>query len=126
MSNLALTITVDGDGTLDDMRSLWAWFTREDELRGRVELREGPPTPGTLGSVPEALLVALGPGGAGAVVASVLITWLRQRSANVEIRASRTDHGTSIAVSARSVQGLDEAGLRRLIAEVERLVEERE
>lgn len=48
-------------------RSLLDWLHHEDELRGRVVLERAAPRPGEMGGLVDALVVALGSGGAGAV-----------------------------------------------------------
>jgi hypothetical protein len=98
----------------EQVRSLFAWLVREDALRGRVRLAEPEPAPGTLGVMPTELLVALVPGGAGTVLASAVIAWIRHRTGEVSCTFTRPD-GTSMKVTAERVRGTDIAGLRELV-----------
>jgi hypothetical protein len=106
------------DETTDELRSLRAWLVGEDELRGRVTMVEQPPRPGELGPVTDALLVALGQGGAATVLAAGLVSWLRSRHGDINITAERRGDQTKIQVSAKRVRGLDADGLR---SEIDRL-----
>ncbi len=101
----------------EETRSLFSWLTREEELRGRVRLVEvQPPLPGTLGSLPTELLVMLGPGGAGAVLASAVIAWIRHRTAEVNCTLKRPD-GTSVTLTGKRIRNADIAQLGELIGQ---------
>ncbi|MEU5598838.1 hypothetical protein [Streptomyces sp. NPDC020298] len=76
------------------------WLAAEDTLRGRLELLAHTPQPGQMGAALEVLAVALGSGGAGAVLAQSLSTWLLQRRADVTVRPSRGD-GQEVTVEVR-------------------------
>ncbi|MGW1562776.1 effector-associated constant component EACC1 [Streptomyces sp. NPDC002144] len=79
---------VEADAHLVSLRD---WLAAEDALRGRVELLARRPQPGQMGAALDVLAVALGSGGAGAVLARSLSTWLVQRRADVTVRMSRGD-----------------------------------
>jgi hypothetical protein len=75
--NITLTIT---DSSLDELRALRAWLTQEEQLRGRVTLRQdGPTEPGTLGTALETLSVSIESGGAVTVLIAGIMSWVRQR-----------------------------------------------
>jgi hypothetical protein len=75
--NITLTITDSGP---DELRALRAWLTQEEQLRGRVTLRQdGPAEPGTLGTALEALSVSIESGGAVTVLIAGIMSWVRQR-----------------------------------------------
>lgn len=118
-----LTIEVQARRAADELRSLRAWMVAEDALRGRVRLVAAAPGPGTLGSVVETLAVTLGPGGVATALASVLITWIRQRTGNVKFRISKPD-GTSCEFSATYVSGLSASEVQKMIAALSRCIEE--
>ncbi|MFG2129296.1 hypothetical protein ACGFNV_16055 [Streptomyces sp. NPDC048751] len=80
--------------------SLRDWLAAEEALRGRVELLARTPHPGQMGAALDVLAVALGSGGAGAVLARSLSTWLVQRRADVTVHVSRGD-GREITVEVR-------------------------
>lgn len=72
-----VTVSVAGrDAAVEELRSLFTWLAGEEEFRGRVRLVETAPEPGTLGGWPEAVVVALGQGGAVTVLASAVIAWM--------------------------------------------------
>ncbi|MCU1680898.1 MAG: hypothetical protein JWQ81_1637 [Amycolatopsis sp.] len=86
-----LHLTVVGDDVERHLRMLREWLGSEDELRGRVELRNHPVAPGHMGGVLDVLAVTLGAGGAGAVLAQSVSTWLTQRRADVTVSMKAPD-----------------------------------
>lgn len=108
-----LRLTVTGPDAADEVRSLHAWLTGEEETRGRTRLVTGVPQPGVLGPAADSVAVALGPGGIPAAVAVSLVAWLHQRSSDVVIRA-RGRSGKVIELSAKRVRSLDSARLREI------------
>jgi hypothetical protein len=107
-----VSVTMTGPDAADELRSLYAWLTGEDELRGHARLVGASPPPGALGTTADALVVALGPGGVSAAVATALVAWLRQRTGDVVIKAR--GRGTEVELSAKRVRGLDSAQLGEL------------
>lgn len=98
-----LTLRVSaGPGVETDAHlvSLRDWLAAEDALRGRVELPARPPQPGQMGAALDVLAVALGSGGAGAVLARSLSTWLVQRRTDITVHVSRGD-GQDVTVEVR-------------------------
>ncbi|MYS44987.1 hypothetical protein GTY23_27930 [Streptomyces sp. SID5998] len=112
-------VEVVGDKPADELRSLRDWLVAEEELRGRVRLESPPPEPGALGSVVEALTIALGPGGVATAAASVLISWLRRRTGDISLKATWPD-GTSTELNVTNVKGLDVTEVQRMTAELSR------
>jgi hypothetical protein len=95
-------IQVIGGDAVSELASLWEWLRVEPHLRGHVRVVSAPPGEGEMGAVVDVLTVALGSGGAGAVLASSLNTWLRHRRADVTIVVSTCEHRT-VQVEARQV-----------------------
>jgi Effector Associated Constant Component 1 len=89
----------------DELRSLRTWLLGEAELRGRVGIVERSPDVGELGALPEALTIALGPGGVAAAVASALIAWVRHRTSDVVLRMTFAN-GTSVELDGRRLRRL--------------------
>ncbi|WP_369369116.1 hypothetical protein AB5L52_45400 (plasmid) [Streptomyces sp. CG4] len=112
-----MTLNTDGPKAADELRSLHAWLTDIDELRGRVGCKESPPEKGTLGPLLEALTVALGPGAAATALATTVIAWLRARRSEIHIKVTLPDR-RSLELSARNVADLDAAALRQQVADV--------
>ncbi|WP_328306732.1 hypothetical protein OG432_01075 [Streptomyces sp. NBC_00442] len=113
-----LLITTTGD--LDALRSLGDWLRHEDELRGHLRLdRASRAAPGEMGGVLDVLSIALGSGGAGAVLARSLTTWLTHRHADVKVTVTAPD-GRSVEVEAHLLHD-DVPGL---IREIGRLAED--
>lgn len=83
---MAVELRFDGSHDPADMRSLAAWLSGRNELRGRVRHQAPPPAPGTMGTVTDVLVVALGPSGVAAALASVLIAWIKHRAGEVSLR----------------------------------------
>jgi hypothetical protein len=73
------------EGTGDDLAALGEWLGGESELRGRVRVSSGPVGDTDLGSIPDLLIVTLGAGGTGKILASSLITWLQARRTTAKI-----------------------------------------
>lgn len=111
-----IAVTLAGTST-DELHSLYRDLGREFELRGRVTLDVRPPTAGTLGGVTDTLIVALGPSGVGAVLATALITWVRNRSSDVVCKLSRPD-GSSVELSAQRLRGCDAVALQQVVREL--------
>lgn len=79
-----ISISVAGArDTEEELRSLDDWLG--DALRGRVKLELGPPEPGQMGMVPQALIVAVEDAGTRARLVESLEIWLRQRGPEVKI-----------------------------------------
>ena len=73
------------EGTGDELAALGEWLGGEGELRGRVRVGSGPVGGTDLGSIPDLLIVTLGAGGTGKILASSLITWLQTRRTTAKI-----------------------------------------
>lgn len=86
------------------LRSLLDWLGHEDTLRGRVRAVHASVRPGEMGGVLDVLMVALGSGGAGAVLATSVSTWLSQpRRADVKLTITAED-GRHIELDAHRVR----------------------
>ncbi len=110
-----VTINVGGpDATVEDLRDLFRSLRGEEELRGRVELVEAAPEPGTLGGWPDWVMVALSHSGAVTVLASAVITWIRYRTGKMSITITRSD-GTSVWLDLDRVRGMDPAEVAKLV-----------
>ncbi|MEU8039519.1 hypothetical protein [Streptosporangium sp. NPDC049078] len=118
-----IEISVSEPDSVDAANDLYEWLVEEPELAGRVRLLDTPPAPGTLGPLAEALRIALEPGGAVTVLATVLIAWLRYRTGKVTITIVNKDGESKVDVLAERVKALDAAGAQTLAAEVVRAVE---
>ncbi|MEV5784735.1 MULTISPECIES: effector-associated constant component EACC1 [Streptomyces] len=116
-ASATVLLTAGDDASANELRSLQTWLNDVDEVRGRAELREGPPVPGTLGPVVDGLLVTLGPGGAVTALATALVAWIRHRRSEVTLKVTRGD-GASFEVSAKRVQLLSAAELRGFVGEL--------
>jgi hypothetical protein len=110
-------VSAEGSDAADQLRSLHEWLADVDELRGRVSLKEGPPKPGTLGPVLDALAVALGSGGAASAFATAAIAWLRNQRGDVCTKVAPSD-GQSVELTAKRVSNLDAAALQQQVVQV--------
>jgi membrane-associated two-gene conflict system component 1 (EACC1) len=100
-------------GDRDDLRLLYEWLGNERELRGSVRMVSAPISDDHLGSLPDAVAVALGAGGAGTVLASSLTTWLQSRRTSVKVKVEVP--GRSLTLD---IQTIDDARplLRELLS----------
>lgn len=112
-----LRITVAEDPNA--LQSLLDWLRLEDELRGRLRLESsGSGTGGEMGGLLDVLTIAMGSGGAGAVLARSLSTWLTHRHTDVKVTVRGPD-GRSVEVDAHLLQ----ADVPGLIREIRQLVD---
>ncbi|MGK5741390.1 effector-associated constant component EACC1 [Micromonospora sp. URMC 103] len=118
--DLPAVLRLSASNGRDHLTSLLDWLRREDELRGRVRLEQPPPRPGEMGALTDALVVALGSGGAVAVLAGSLSTWLSQRGTSVEVQITGPD-GRQLIVRAQRARDLP-----ALVREVEALLSRHE
>ncbi|MFC9236307.1 hypothetical protein ACFTZK_07590 [Streptomyces decoyicus] len=88
--------------TEDQLRLLLDWLRRDDLLRGRVQICQLPVSSGEMGGAMDALAVAVGSGGMGAVLANCLSTWISQRRSDLRITVT-TEDGRSVEVDARGL-----------------------
>ena len=83
--------------------SLAEWLSSEDALRGRVRAIRPAPGPGEMGAAVELLTVALGSGGAGAVLVRSICTWLSRQRSEVSVTLKDAD-GREFQFSATSAK----------------------
>jgi hypothetical protein len=83
------------------LRSLADWLNSEEALRGRVQPVRRAPEPGKMGAAIELLSVALGSGGAGAVLVRSISAWIAQRRSEVSVSLKDTD-GREFQFSSKS------------------------
>ncbi|HET9895365.1 MAG TPA: hypothetical protein VFQ44_10565 [Streptosporangiaceae bacterium] len=69
------------------LESLDGWLRGETELAGQIRPSVPQPRPGDMGALPEALIVAVGSGGAVSALAAALSGWLSQpRRSDIRVR----------------------------------------
>jgi hypothetical protein len=76
----------------DELRDLHEWLCAERELRGNVSLAPASISDEELGAITDVISVAVGAGGAGTVLASLLVTWLQTRRTVVRLVVQRGKH----------------------------------
>lgn len=91
-------VEIAGDRSGDEMRSLREWLVDDASLRGRVRLTAAPPREGTLGAGMDALVIALGNGGAVTALATVSVAWLKRRTGRMKVKFTRAD-GAMVEIS---------------------------
>lgn len=113
-AGVARVRVVEGRDPEGQLASLREWLGREDALRGRV--RGVGPAVGAedMGAVADTLAIALGSGGAVAVLAQSVSVWLQQRRSDVTVEVT-SPSGQSVSVTVthvRDAQAVIEAVLR--------------
>jgi hypothetical protein len=78
-------IQIRGGDEVTAYNELTAWLNGNRVFCGHVTRKTSRPAEGQLGGVIEMLTVALGSGGAGAVLAQSLTEWLRNRRTDITI-----------------------------------------
>lgn len=91
-----------GRDIVAELASLREWLGREAAFRGRVQVERQPIESGHMGGIADALIVALGAGGAVTALASSVSVWLEQRRSDVSIEVS-SPNGKKITVTAQRV-----------------------
>jgi hypothetical protein len=80
-------IGMSGPNHLAELASLEDWLIKEPRLADcSVTVPPAVPAEGQMGAISEVLVVALGSGGTGAVLAGALATWLQTRVTDLTIR----------------------------------------
>ncbi|MFF3068802.1 hypothetical protein [Kitasatospora sp. NPDC057936] len=85
-------------GDPEDLSSLYEWLVSEDELRGMVRVSRRPIGQTELGSAVDLLTVALGAGGAGSVLSSALVTWLKARRTSAKITVEAEGRSVTLEI----------------------------
>ena len=99
---LATIALVEGDAA--ELNSLYTWLQRDDEFRGRVEAVPNRSKPGEMGGVTEMLTVAVGSGGAGAVLAGTLSAWVSSRRAKISVELAIDDTTRRVEIDAANAK----------------------
>jgi hypothetical protein len=118
---VTVVITLEGEAAVDELRSLRKRLV-EEQLGPRIRLVQHPPGSGELGPVVESIAAIVGPGGVAMALASVVISWLRRRVGDQELKITRPD-GTVFELTVTNVRGIDEAAVRALIAQLGKWLE---
>ncbi|MFI9788920.1 hypothetical protein ACIHEI_36225 [Kitasatospora sp. NPDC051984] len=107
MSDLRLSVAGgDSIDAIDELADLADWLRHEPELRGLVAFADPEPGPGELGALADALVVAVGSGGALTVLAASLRAYLSQpRKSDVRIVVRAEER--SVTVDAKRVKDVE-------------------
>jgi Effector Associated Constant Component 1 len=93
-----------GRSAADEMEDLDTWLRGEPELAGRVRSAPAAPRPGEMGTITDALVVALGAQGALTALAGSLRAWFAQpRRAKLSIKITAAD-GTVVEIDSDRVR----------------------
>ena len=90
-SPMRLRLRVDGDDSGEELDSLRRWMSREETLRGRVELDRRPGRPDEMGVLGDALIAAVGSGGLLSVLVQSVQAWLETRRSDVTLEVTLPD-----------------------------------
>jgi hypothetical protein len=104
-SSVDLALTTDG--TSADLEDLHEWLSHEPELRGRIDFVAHRPRGGELGTVTDALSIAVGGGGALTALATSLRAYFAQpKRADLRITAHFGD-GQSVEIVAERARDIE-------------------
>ncbi|WP_039795335.1 effector-associated constant component EACC1 [Nocardia araoensis] len=117
MRDAELQLSIAGDDVERRLRVLHDWLHREDELRGRVALRNRPIQDGQMGGVLDVIAVTLSGGGAGTVLIRSLSNYLIQSRADLKITVTGGNQ-REVTVDARRIKDPE-----ALIRQVDSLLE---
>ncbi|MCX4411508.1 hypothetical protein OG840_61190 [Streptomyces sp. NBC_01764] len=106
-------LVVESDEPVEGLAELSDWLGQEPELRGLVS-GNTTPEPGELGSLANALVVAVGSGGVLSVLAASLKTFLAlPRRPDVRIKVDGRPDGRTVEIDAKRVRDRDVEALLR-------------
>ena len=114
---MTYTISMDGTTTNDELRAWGTFLSGEDELRGRIEYVEAPLTPNHLGTVTDAITVAVGSAGALTILARAVVAFVQSRRSDHSIHMSRPDGG-DIRVEAKRIKSANASQIRELVEQL--------
>jgi hypothetical protein len=102
--NVEAEIRVSGGPGADvdevaELTALLEWLRGEPGLAGAIRAARTPPRPDELGGAVEALVVALGPGGAAGILAGSLFGWLRTRRPSVKVTVTKGSGSVTVEAS---------------------------
>lgn len=96
-----------GHSAADEIEDLDSWLRGEPELAGRVRSAHVAPRPGEMGTITDALVVAVGAHGALTALAGSLRAWFAQpRRSKVSIKITAPD-GTVVEIDTDRVRAPD-------------------
>ncbi|WP_189188832.1 effector-associated constant component EACC1 [Streptomyces albiflavescens] len=100
-------LSVGCDDPVEGLAELSDWLGQEPELRGLIS-QSATPGAGELGSFPDALVVAVGSGGAVSVLAASLKAFLAlPRRSDVRIKVGGTPDGRTVEIDAKRVSDVE-------------------
>ncbi|MFD5343219.1 hypothetical protein ACFWJY_05500 [Streptomyces anulatus] len=102
MESKFLIEDADAERAPTNLLSLADWLRYEEDLRGKTRLEHSEITPGQMGGLPEALVIALSTGGAVTVLARSVVEWVKQRKSDVTVKAVKPN-GESFEIDLRRV-----------------------
>jgi hypothetical protein len=73
----SISIAIPNESTA--LRELGEWFRADDDLRGKTSYKEKLVEPGQMGGMIEAIVIAVGSGGAATTLIRQFFTWLGRR-----------------------------------------------
>ena len=117
-AGVSVWLSVEGDHPFEGLAELSDWLRLEPELRGLISPAPTVPGPGELGGPADALVVAVGSGGAISVLAASLRAFLVQpRRSDVRIVLGTPD-GRRVEIDAKRVRDV-EALVRETLGQAE-------
>lgn len=101
-------LSVAGDDTAEGLAQLSAWLRQEPDLRGLVNFATKAPRPDALGPSTDALVVAVGSGGAISVLAASLKAFLTlPRRSDVRVTIRETSDGRTVELDVKRVADVE-------------------
>jgi hypothetical protein len=114
-------IMLSAPGGPTELEELTEWLKQDPETARRVVSARGPSDPSHMGSVVDALAIAVGSGGALTVLARGLVAWAStyrsQRGSDVRVEASRPG-GVKLKVDLRNITDA-EAILKQVLGRID-------
>ncbi len=101
-----MDIAISVSNAPDELQHLYRWLRREEDLpASSINIAPRPPGPEDMGALSDVLVVALGAGGAGAVLANSLSVWILNRKSDLKLRFS--GRGGTYELEATRIKDVD-------------------
>ena len=84
------------NGSAAEVDDLESWLQAEQPLRGTLRRSADPASPDHMGALAEAIVVALGSGGAVSVLSASVPVWLRHQRSDLHVKITRGDRTISL------------------------------
>ncbi|MCW6008610.1 hypothetical protein K1W54_29300 [Micromonospora sp. CPCC 205371] len=114
-------LIVEGQSTTRDLRSLFSFLEAHGQFDGLLELRSLGPDD-HLGALTDAIVVAVGSGGAISMVVAVVGSWLQRRTSTIKVSFTNDQTGQSLELSGTRIREASTEDLQAILRDLGELL----